>query len=159
MSERQSFGQAVQTLYGATEREQRQRAEDWLTAWRKEPSAWSTADAVLYDANSSEEERYMAAHTLCSKVCSQKGAPAHGQDTVYNCLLQGHRHSKVHVSHTIVPRSRHAFLRNMNTSTWICHPARLPAPTAAVCLPLQSIVALHAVIKCATCTHADAARL
>lgn len=68
MEERAKFKEAVARVYSCTSREESREAEDWLTAWRKQTSAWQTADSILYDATSTENEMYMAAHTLCAKV-------------------------------------------------------------------------------------------
>lgn len=69
MDDRQAFKQAVAQIYSHSSREESKHAEDWLTSWRKQSSAWATADSILYDASSTEDEKYMAAHTLCTKVC------------------------------------------------------------------------------------------
>jgi hypothetical protein len=69
MSDNSAFKQAVARIYSDTCPEtERRSAEEWLTSWRKHPSAWSTADSILHDASTTGEEKYMAAHTLCTKV-------------------------------------------------------------------------------------------
>lgn len=69
LNDREAFKRAVAEVYSNASREQSRAAEEWLTAWRKSTTAWATADSILYDASSTDDERYMAAHTLCTKVC------------------------------------------------------------------------------------------
>jgi hypothetical protein len=71
MEDHARFKQAVAKVFSCTSRETSREAEAWLTSWRKQSSAWQTADSILYDASSTDDERYMAAHTLCTKVWSQ----------------------------------------------------------------------------------------
>lgn len=75
-----AFKQAVAKVYSDVCVEvERKAAEDWLTSWRKQPSAWQTAETILHDDSTTSEEKYMAAHTLCTKVPSDlRFAREHG---------------------------------------------------------------------------------
>jgi ferric-dicitrate binding protein FerR (iron transport regulator) len=71
MADRDQFRQAVRAIYDSNKlnKEERSRAEAWLEAWQRQQSAWETAASVLDDASSTDDERFMAAQTLRTKVC------------------------------------------------------------------------------------------
>lgn len=69
-SDREQFCLAVRTIYEFDSKEERTRAEQWLETWQRQSSAWETAAGVLDDANSTDDERFMAAQTLRTKVRS-----------------------------------------------------------------------------------------
>jgi ferric-dicitrate binding protein FerR (iron transport regulator) len=67
-SDRDQFCFAVRTIYESANKEERARAEQWLETWQRQSSAWETAARVLDDANSTDDERFMAAQTLRTKA-------------------------------------------------------------------------------------------
>jgi Importin-beta N-terminal domain len=71
MADVEAFRHAVQRMYGSSDRTERKDAEHWLEHWQRQSQAWSTADAILHDPSSSEEQRYMAAQTIRTKVSHQ----------------------------------------------------------------------------------------
>ena len=67
-SDREQFCLAVRTIYESDAKEERNRAEQWLETWQRQSSAWETAASVLDDANSTDDERFMASQTLRTKA-------------------------------------------------------------------------------------------
>lgn len=65
------FRRAVRAIYESHDNEERVRAEEWLETWRSQSSAWQAAAAILDDSGSTEDERFMAAQTLRTKVNSE----------------------------------------------------------------------------------------
>lgn len=67
-SDREQFCLAVRTIYESDSKEERARAEQWLETWQRQASAWETAASVLDEASGTDDERFMAAQTLRTKV-------------------------------------------------------------------------------------------
>lgn len=63
-----NFRRAVRAIYESHDNQERVRAEEWLEDWRGQASAWQAAAAILDDSGSTEDERFMAAQTLRTKV-------------------------------------------------------------------------------------------
>lgn len=59
--------QAVNTLFHG-DPGVRKEADRWLEHWQQTPEAWSVADSVLHNANSSMEAQHFCAQTLKTKV-------------------------------------------------------------------------------------------
>lgn len=62
------FRRAVRAIYESHDNEERVRAEEWLETWRSQSAAWQAAATILDDSGSTEDERFMAAQTLRTKV-------------------------------------------------------------------------------------------
>lgn len=65
-----NFRHAVRAIYESHDNQEMVRAEEWLENWRSQSSAWQASAAILHDSGSTEDERFMAAQTLRTKVCA-----------------------------------------------------------------------------------------
>ncbi len=59
---------ALHALYHNEDQLVKDEADRWLEQWQQGVEAWSTADALLHDPNSSMEAQYFCAQTLRTKV-------------------------------------------------------------------------------------------
>eukprot|EP00922_Rhytidocystis_sp_ex-Travisia-forbesii_P018455 GHVS01027393.1.p1 GENE.GHVS01027393.1~~GHVS01027393.1.p1 ORF type:complete len:1007 (-),score=187.88 GHVS01027393.1:293-3313(-) len=79
---------ALDTLYSATNRDQRHAADKWLREWQKSSETWQVATAMLSDTNQAEEVSCFAAQTLRSKIMYDfVELPAHVHETLCGSLL------------------------------------------------------------------------
>ncbi|KXZ44767.1 hypothetical protein GPECTOR_62g882 [Gonium pectorale] len=80
---------ALNALYHHEDPKVKDEADRWLEQWQQSVEAWSVADGVLHDANSSMEAQYFCAQTLRTKVQRDfEELPPEAVDSLRESLLQ-----------------------------------------------------------------------
>ncbi|GIL53842.1 hypothetical protein Vafri_9477 [Volvox africanus] len=80
---------ALNALYHHDDLKMKDEADRWLEQWQQSVEAWSVADGVLHDPNSSMEAQYFCAQTLRTKVQRDfEELPQEAVDSLRDSLLQ-----------------------------------------------------------------------
>ncbi|EFJ48285.1 hypothetical protein VOLCADRAFT_48218, partial [Volvox carteri f. nagariensis] len=80
---------ALNALYHHDDPKVKDEADRWLEQWQQSLEAWSVADGVLHDPNSSMEAQYFCAQTLRTKVQRDfEELPSDAVDSLRDSLLQ-----------------------------------------------------------------------